>query len=262
MLLKLLPMRSKNKQSLLSRLDNSLSNNSIALRTLVFLIFVLVVLSILYVNFKTDLVRITDVNVIGRSVFVNLTDVETLATQHAFGNSLLFYNKHELEEILLDYFQGAKEIKIEKNLPNKLTVNIFERTPVALIYTKDTTDYFVVDSDGYILGVVDESRTNLTRIEYDKPLKVGEFIDPNSANLFDEVVTSFDAVAIRISKISINFKDINIHTPEGSLLVISRDKSISESAKLLAEIMKKLNSEGSKVKSVDLRFEKVIVSYD
>jgi hypothetical protein len=46
------------------------------------------------------------------------------------------------------------------------------------------------------------------------------------------------------------------------MVMISSDKDIKNSIKVVASLDKELNLEGKSIKKIDLRYDKVIVSYD
>lgn len=237
------------------------ANDKHLLYVFYFLLLIFFVLLYFYISIKTDYLYIDRIEVIGPSIFVNIDDVKTIASQHSYGKNIIWYDEEELQKILQDYFHGALDIKVSKGYFNTIKITITERVPFALIYNLEKSDYYLIDSNGYVLGIVDASKTNLPKIEYHGTIKIGEFIDSKLATLFFELISSLDSYDVPVSSATANLKDVIFYSDDIKVL-FSRDKDINSSAREFSNIKKQLNSEGEDIKSVDLRFEKVIVSYD
>lgn len=208
-----------------------------------------------------DYFWINNVQVTGTQAYVNDTDLKEMVRNISYGSNLFFYNTRKSEEILKENFQGARNIKIKKKLPDTLSVQVEERIPLVIMYNNGF-DFFLVDEEGYVLGIVDESSTNLPRVFYEGDIKVGYFIKPELISVFMEVLGAMDVEKILASSVSVHKRYIKLFLDDSVEVYIGNDKDKLAAVKLLNTLLKQLYAEGKSVKKVDLRYDKVIVSYD
>ncbi|MFZ2664334.1 MAG: FtsQ-type POTRA domain-containing protein [Patescibacteria group bacterium] len=205
--------------------------------------------------FKINLFEIS-----GASRFVNEKDVKTLVEKNSLDQSIFIVNTENLEDILKKNFLGAKNIEIEKKYPNKLKVIVEERVPIAILYNDEKT-YYLIDSDGYVLGVVDKSYSGLPKIKYEDDIAVGNFLDKDIIPVSVEILKYAEKEEVKISSMSFYPKYTKIYV--GSTEVyIGYDKDREKSLETVGALIKNLNAEGKIVKKIDLRYDKVIVLYD
>src|SRR3989338_905996 len=169
-----------------------------------FLLFALVIFLICIFIKRSNFFKVKDIKVFGAETFVNKKDLENVLYSSVVNKNITEINTSQLRVSVLTNFQGAKDIDIKKIFPNKIIVNVHERTPIALLQNSKTDEIFIIDNVGYVLGTVATSASNLPRISYEGDIKIG---------------------------------------------------------RLLAEV-RQLKTEGKSAKKVDLRYDKVIVSYE
>ncbi|HSX39543.1 MAG TPA: FtsQ-type POTRA domain-containing protein [Candidatus Saccharimonadales bacterium] len=225
-------------------------------------VLILAILSVLYlVFFKLDTFKIKNVSVQGAKKYVSYNDLQTLVQNKALGQNIFLFNSQQLNHVLTDTFLGAKTIEVDKNYPNKISIVVNERVPTALLYKEDKNQAYIVDTDGFVLGPADTALA-LPRIKYQGNIKVGTFIDSKLIPAYFELMSDINDQKIKVSSISFYPRYMQLYVDNATQVNISSDKSISDSLKLFTEVYKQLSLQGKKVSKVDLRYDKVIVSYE
>lgn len=220
-------------------------------------------IGIIYYFFNvSDLLRISDIEIIGTKNFVNYRDLKEVLQTKMYGKNILTVNVEDSQKALLDTFQGARKIKIEKKFPKKIKVLVVERVPLALIYNGQSQNFFMIDEDGYVLGIVDENSTNLARIRYEGDIRVGMFINKTLVPFYLELTKVLLNEEVKVSSMSFYSNYVELYLDTEIRTLISSEKNISNSIKVLLVILKQIALEGRRPNVVDLRYAKVIVSYD
>ena len=80
--------------------------------------------------------------------------------------------------------------------------------------------------------------------------------------MYLELVNALSEHKMKVSSMSFYPKYAQLYVNEGIEALVSNDKSRSDSISILGSLLKQLQLEGKKAKKVDLRYDKVIVSYD
>jgi cell division septal protein FtsQ len=215
-----------------------------------------------YIVFISSFFKIAHINITGTKSFVNLVDITEVAKENVSGLSIFRVDSGEAEKKLLEAFQGAKDIKVGKRYPSTISVKVFERSPVALVHNSNSEEYFLVDEDGYILGIIDRNRTNLPEIKYEGEIKVGTFVDKRMVPLYMELVNALNEEKLRVSSMSFYPKYALVYINDGIETYISNDRDKTESIRTASALIKQLLLEGKKIEKIDLRYDKVIVSYE
>lgn len=205
--------------------------------------------------------KISNIQIFGTHTFVNKEDITSLVSQKVNGENIFSFDKNSLENALKDTFLGAKNITVKKKLPNKIIVSVSERVPLAIITNESNKVYFMVDDEGYVLGIVDVSTTNLPQITYYGDLNVGKFIDPLLIPLYLDLLHSLDTEQLKVSTISVNDNSIDFFLKDNIFVLIGKNKNMHKSVKIISELLKQLKLEGKNVTKIDLRYDKVIVEY-
>ena len=204
--------------------------------------------------------KISSVEINGAGAFVNYQDIKVLAEKNSLGQSLFLINIKSLTENLKKNFLGAKDIDIEKKYPDKLKVFIKERVPLAIIYNDE--ENYIMDSEGYILGVVSKDFSGLPKIKYEGDISAGSFLQKDIVPMSTEILDSAEKNEVKVSSMSFFPKYTKLYVGNGTEVYIGYDKNNEESLKTVGALLKTLNGEGKEVKKIDLRYDKLIVSYD
>jgi cell division septal protein FtsQ len=229
---------------------------------LLFIILVTFAYGFYYVLVGSSLFKVARINVFGAKSFVSAQDVNTVVSDRVSGVSIFQVDDEGLEKNLIEVFQGAKDIRVHKVLPSTVNVEVFERVPLALVYKEDSPDLYMVDDEGYILGIVEDRMTNLPKISYEGEVKVGFFIDSNVVPIYLELVQALNTEQVKTSSISFYSKYALIYVSDGIELRVGNDKDKAGSIKTASNLIRQLTLEGKKLKKIDLRYDKVIVLYD
>jgi cell division septal protein FtsQ len=207
-----------------------------------------------------NFLQIKTVTVSGAKIYVNKDDLYTIAKGGALGKSYFTLNTQNLENDLKANFLGAQEIEVTKSIRGSLVVHVTERTPIALLGQKNET--FVVDAYGYVLGYMDPSTTNLPRITYEEKIKVGQFIDSAIVPVYSDIIKQLDSEKIKVSSISMSEYDVRMYIDKGTEVVVSKKNYNSNFSARLKEVLNYLNASGKSARSIDLRYDKVILSFN
>jgi cell division septal protein FtsQ len=208
----------------------------------------------------SDFLKVTSIEISGTKTFVNSNDLRGLAESLLLNKKIYEVKTNSIEKILSDSFLGAKNITVKTRFPNSVEILVKERVPLAVV-TNDNERYFMVDDEGYVLGLVDSGATNLPVVLYQGELEVGYFIDEGLIPVYFDLLSSLDKEKIDASSVSADERDISFLVNKKILVIIGRDKNIINSVKIASELLKQLALEGQEVKKIDLRYDKVIVEY-
>ena len=210
--------------------------------------------------FKSQFFVVKTVVVSGTHRFVNENDLKALTHSNTYGKNLIFLDRAVLVQNILNSFQGAQQVKISKRYPSSLNITVVERKPFAVIYNAKNENY-LVDEDGYVLGFADPNTKDLPKILYDEKIKIGSFIPRHLAPLYLEILTISREEGMKVSSISANSNYVSVYAND-VLALFSFEKDRGNSIHVLSKLLRQLAVEGKKPKKIDLRFDKVIVSYE
>lgn len=225
------------------------------------LLLVTLALSFFHLPEKIHLFDIKDIRIVGTKAFVNEIDVRELAESRALGQNLIFFDGDALRLVILDTFQGAESVVIKKKLPSTVVVEVYERVPLAVVYNDTSNEKFLVDDAGYVLGIVDASRTNLPEIKYNSDIMIGRFLDQKLVPVYLSILGILDGEKISVSSVSIYGSNMHVYVNKAVEVIFDMGKNVKEESSVLSTLLKQLSAEGKKAKRIDLRYDKVVVSY-
>ncbi len=258
-----IPRKSTRTKKVLGRPNKVLvrkySDIVLLIRNFFLLLLIPIIIYLLVYKYKTF--DITSINIVGATTYVSSVDMKRVVATSVENKNIFSIDTKELSQNLKDNFQGAKAISISKRPLGKLIITVVEREPLALIY-KQTEEMYMVDEDGYVLGLVDKTKNNLPKIRYEEEIKVGYFIDKNFVPVYFELLDSIAQNNVKVSSVSVVPNSIRLFVNEGVEVFLSRSKPTKESVNILAHLLKQLAIEGKNPKKIDLRYDKVIVSYE
>jgi cell division septal protein FtsQ len=138
---------------------------------------ILLLSAILYVILFSGFFRIKSVKILGAEKFVNANDVIRISVQNTQDQNLLLFDTPGLQANLTRVFHGAKNFSVGKKYPDTLIVYVQERKPIALVHNTNSLEYYLVDEDGFVLGTIEETESNLPKVVYEGELKIGSAIN-------------------------------------------------------------------------------------
>jgi cell division septal protein FtsQ len=215
-----------------------------------------------FVVIESKLFRITNVDISNAVEYVNNDDLRVLSENQLIGKNFFFTNTLKIKNVLLGNFLGAKDISIQKKFPNTILIDVKEREPVAVLKSLNDEKEFIIDLDGYVLGFAGDNFDHLPHINYSDSVRIGEFLRGNIVPLSFTIIREIEENDIKVTTMNFHDRYIELITKAGTMVMISSDKDIKNSIKVVASLDKELNLEGKSIKKIDLRYDKVIVSYD
>lgn len=216
----------------------------------------------LNVVLKSEYFEVSVIKIEGAVSFVSEEDMKQIAEENLYNKNIFLVNASVLSDILKDNFLGARSIFVKKNLPNEIFIKVLERKPIAVIYNRDAENKYLVDEDGYVLGIVDTEKISFPQIEYNEKILVGSFIDVNIVPLSKEILETSAELNLNISSMSFNPKFASVYINNSINANLSLTKSIKESMNVISSLIKQSSLEGKNIKKIDLRYDKVVVSYE
>lgn len=214
-----------------------------------------------FLVYRSNYFLVKEIKIEGAGTFVNLTDLRNLVTTNELGKNILFVNTNNLSRQIKDVFLGADQVEVSKKLPSVLYIKIKERVPLALLKNKTVPDYFMVDREGYLLGKVSPDYENLPKINYSGDLKVGKFINRDLIPLYQGILGMLDETRIKSSSMSFQKDHVSFYIPGGTEILVDDTKEVRNSFLTLAKLLQVLKLENKVPKFIDLRYDKVVVSY-
>lgn len=214
-----------------------------------------------YFVFFSDYFKIKNIEVRGAQKFVNSKDLTEIAGQNLVGKNILFADYSNLHKNVLSIFHGAKNIEFAKRFPDTVEVTVTERQPIALVHNSNSDEFFLIDTDGYILGQVADTNTSLPKVVYEGMLKIGLAINKQMIPEYLEIFDALNAKNLKSSSMSFYPRYVQIYLDDGLQIFIGEDKKKRESVEVISDLIKQLRLEGRNVAKIDLRYDKVIVEY-
>lgn len=214
-----------------------------------------------YVTVRAKYFDVSEITVLGANRYVSETDLKEISRTYLQSKNIFSANIEGLKQRMLELFRGIKEVNISRELPNKITVNVTERKPIAIFRSTKTQEKFIVDADGYVLGTVIET-DDYPVIDYAPDIKVGLFINRDLVPIYTDIIKGLDGEKLVSSSLSFFDTYTKVYLSTGTEIVLSNAKSITDSINIAKELLENLEKEKKVVKKIDLRYDKVIVSYD
>ncbi len=229
-------------------------------------LFILVFLGIFiygayFLVHKTDYFLIKEIQIEGATTFVNSTDLRNLISTNELGQNIIFVDTKDMSNQIKNIFLGVDEVEVEKKFPSTLYIKVKERIPLALLKNESAPDYFMVDREGYLLGKVSPDYENLPKINYSGDLKVGKFINQDLIPLYQEILGMLEETKIKSSSMSFQKDYVSFFTLEGIKVLVDDTKDVRKSFLTLSKLLQILSLENKAPKFIDLRYDKVVVSY-
>lgn len=232
-----------------------------ALRLTVLAILVVVIFLLLKTFLlDSDTFKVAKVQISGAKSFVNNSDLKEIVHNQVYRKNIFSFNTVDLAEILKRNFRGAKSFTISRQLPASISVEVTERTPLALIHNGTDPNYYLIDDQGYVLGSVDRNETNFPLIDYEGPIKIDEYINEDLVPTYLSLVSAIDKNKLNVNSMSFYPKYARLYL-DGIQLLISNDKDKEKYLYIVYSLLKQLASENKKVTKIDLRYDKLIVEY-
>lgn len=226
---------------------------------ILFLLIFLCALGYLFFKFDVlDYFKIAKVSITGTERFVSTEDVKNIVDRNAFGKYIFSVEEQELSEVISKSFLGAKNVYVKKDYPNSLNILIEERVAVAFVFN-NKNEFYLIDDDGYVLGMVTDDLQELPRINYEGSVVVGTFLDKDIIPISIEILKFADREDLKISSMSFTPNYAKLYLNTGPEVFMGYSKDIEKSLRIIKALVSGSKNNEEIIKKIDLRYDKVIV---
>lgn len=241
--------------------------------TLVFpfrIISILVILTLfilsIFLSLRSDLflVRKFSIEINGSTLakgFVSQTFITTNLNEW-LARSIFFTNTRLVEEKLEKTSLVIKKVVVNMLFPDTLRVEVRLRDPVAAVYMKK--ERFIIDETGLLFAPMPANFSLPEfRLSGNLSISLGNQLDAVSTSSVVEVITKLkDNSFIKIGEIDLNPEGvIMISSTTGLIVYLKGNDSIGEDINNLLAILKSQGN-GKKIKTIDLRFERPVITFE
>lgn len=211
--------------------------------------------------FFSSFFKVKNITLNGDFNYVSYTDISQVINSATLGRSIFTISSYDLSELLSKNFLAARRIQVKKKIPSSLIITIEERVPVAVVNKQEGEETFIVDNDGFVLGIADERFDTFPQVEYGEDILVGKFLDKNLIPLSMEIIKDANDNDLQISSMSFSENYVTVYLEPNFIVYLDSGDVVSKSMSVVAALVKKLVLEGKTVSKIDLRYDKVVVSY-
>lgn len=179
------------------------------------------------------------------------------------GKNILFFSEDDVRRVIYDNNPLIKKVGVEKVLPNKLVVKIEENQP--LTYLLVDRGYFVLADDGRIIEKITDITGKKPVINYYQKLTYSSYQAGDKIDLKD-IVTALhftkdvEGLGLPVLSIDINGFDMIRLQLENKMILFTTEKDIRAQDYQLDTLIRQFKVEGRNFKTLDLRFDKPIVT--
>jgi len=223
---------------------------------------------LLFILYKTiissSLLNVTDkkIEIYGTGSFINEQIFKDRLYSYILNKNIMKIDLVSLEHNLLSDFHTIKSVSIKRKIPPHLIVTIQERTPSFAVYRENKDEALMVDSEGFVLSRINDKYKDLFKVQYLVDVKIGEFINADVVKIYQDILAGIDDANLTLDHVSFDNDSTLVYLSNSVVVTLSNKKGVQDSFKIVSSILDKLNGESKKVTRIDLRFDKVIVSYD
>ncbi|MEK7595196.1 MAG: FtsQ-type POTRA domain-containing protein [Patescibacteria group bacterium] len=239
----------------------------IKVKLILFLIFLILICYFFYLflirGFINEFFSIKGVELIGEVTFVSKVDLEAVAKEHLLTKNILTLDTRNFISAFKNNFLVLSSVSVKKSFPNKILVNLIERRPIALIKIGTSEALYVVDGEGFVLGIVENEVDNLPVLFLQdvKQIAVGDFVGDDLMLYFSTMFSKLGEFGQRVSSVTVYEASLSMILSNQTLIVFPRDKKALSKVYVLKEVIKKYQLLNIYLKKVDLRYDNVVVEY-
>jgi len=220
-----------------------------------FLSFLFISLSsgAVYFVFFTDFLKIKEINVRNNKEIPSEEIKNAIKDKIYLSGNILFADIKGAVEEIQDNFPKVKNVSINRILPDKISIQISERKPIATVFLDN--DFYLIDKDGV---VYEKTKWGITP----EILPNGVEITSEIAGKLAMAIEKFQSLKIPLDNLFLaSAYRANIKTNEGWEAFINLNENISWQMEKLETLLKeKIPPESRKnLKYIDLRFKKTYV---
>ncbi len=209
---------------------------------------------------KTQFCAVHFINVSGATEYVSATDVYNFLTDNYGGISLFKVHPNKIQDRLLTTFLGIKSVRVRKLFPNTLDVHIAERSPLVIVCASNKRCY-LVSQDGYVLGEVASTSSEFPSIQYAGDVLVGQFLSESFLDTYAKLLSQLAESSVHVNELNFYDSYAEFYTDRGVRVLLPFDKPLDHVLHTLETLLQILDHENKHPLVIDLRYDKVVVSY-
>ena len=220
-----------------------------------------------FVLLRRAILIIEDAKVFEIKVIESTTETRidyTKKLSYLLGESIFNVNLKAAQGKLQAAYPQAAQIRIFRQLPNKIVIDFKERRPLARVSLNGKIA--VVSSDGFIMAMTAIGETELPFIAGVSPsgkIAVGRKIDRKNLRVALEIIMLFEKTpslkAQRIYKMDVsNLSKINLYLNEKLNAIIDQD-DLGRQVNTLGIVLAKANLDLGEILYIDLRFKEPVI---
>ncbi|GMR18949.1 MAG: hypothetical protein BMS9Abin34_071 [Patescibacteria group bacterium] len=177
--------------------------------------------------------------------------------EEVLARSIFFLNPSAVEIKIKDIFPTIRSVQLEKKWPDRLTVAVAVRVPLAIV-EDGSGSRFLIDGEGVLFREAGGEKLPVIKLADDFEGVVGLEIDKqgvagylDTLNLAAEKGLKPQAIYLRSTSIELRLK--------GTVIWLDAEGDIPSQMDLLTELLKRYKLSGRTPKTVDLRFARPVV---
>ena len=213
-------------------------------------------LGLFYFLFFSDYFNIKNVSFSGEET-IKEYDLRSVYLKHANQEKYIFLNQKnifalsslDLAEVLKKSFRKIKNVKIDKKIPNSLSIAVEEYKPVGIScknFNTSGSECFYFDKDGIIFDSAPLIIGELFLSVYDKDININNFPNAKYDKDLVDFILRFKKAILKESNLSVkyfNFKnqfnDIEIFMKKGFKIFLTKDQNPERQASDVIKVLEK-----------------------
>lgn len=170
---------------------------------------------------------------------------------------LIFIDTLKIKKIIIEQIPLVKEVYIDRNFPNRILINVVERTPRFAVF--NFNKYYMVDEEGFLIDVLEKKPSKeflvieyfgkLENVEVGKKL---EFMSMYNYAFFRKIDDLDVSEKKKIKNFVVDSKGISIIFNSGLIVFLGNDDKFLHKLKLLPYIYKAAREEKINISKIDI----------
>ncbi|MEI7603914.1 MAG: FtsQ-type POTRA domain-containing protein [bacterium] len=252
--------------------NNKSIKNTIKSKAPIFssLTIIIIFVGLIAASYFTGLFNIKNYKIIGNSQVAKI-DIENAISSETDNKLILTVNPDSIEKGLRDKFKILYFARVTKELPSTLVIEVKERTKAAVIRTLE--NIVLVSQDGVVIQellenqIVNEMYQNIPVVKMidDPKRNIGYQYDADYIKSISTFVNSWNELkAPAYNSILIDKeKNVKIALSSNTIITVSLNDPNIDYKNLVSDLTGVYNrlSTNQKIKSIDMRFDKIAVTY-
>lgn len=183
--------------------------------------------------------------------------------EKVYGENILLFSTESIEHSIRLSNPSIRSIQVKKSYPQTVELLVRLQEPVGY-FTYSNTRYFLLSADGTLLNFAYERPDDMGEILYYQSVSPGEYTLGKPMGSRDIRFASQIAGVLRkygFSKFTITIQDSHLITAEVDDFSIkaASDSDNPNQLSSLDQLLRIVQKGGEKIKSVDVRFDKIII---